>query len=104
MINRLHPEYYMISILSHQSAFSLLCFLCCSHTWEEGDGIQRDVDRLEGLVGVNLMKVSKGKCSPAPGSRQFQAQVHAGGEWIEMRNSVTQPYMLAAQEPTMGSR
>lgn len=35
------------------------CTVCCGHTWKGRGGIQRDLDRLESLVGVNLVKFSK---------------------------------------------
>lgn len=38
------------------------CTLWCGHTLEGRGGIQRDLDWLERLVSLNLMKFRKGKC------------------------------------------
>lgn len=83
MVNRLHPQYYVISTLSHQGDFSLPCTICCGHTQEGRDGPEGPEQA--GEVGrCEPHEVQQGQVhSPAPGSGQFQAQIQAGGEWIE---------------------
>ena len=52
---------------------------------EGGDGIQRDFDRLEEWVNVNLLKFNKAKCQVlhlSQGNHQYQYRL--GNKWIEI--------------------
>ncbi|KAJ7402763.1 rna-directed dna polymerase from mobile element jockey-like [Pitangus sulphuratus] len=82
--------------------------LCVQNTLEGRDAIQRDLDRLERWVCVNLMKFNKAKCEVSPLSwGNATHRYKPGGKWTEnspeekdlrVLLDETQQYLLAAQK------